>query len=88
MYTVVDVNKLQHIWHFCCVKYNNQYRYYGIVYNTEYDYVLISLMDNEFKVIDHYRYPKNHADLSQIFLNACKTYDTQVFPEIFAHTSA
>jgi hypothetical protein len=86
MYKIIEVKKLENVWYMYCIKYNSQYRYYGIVYNTEYDHYIISLMDGNFTVIDHFKEDKNFQSPSDILLNLCTKRDKFWYPELFVKT--
>lgn len=87
MYTIHIVNKSseENIWYLFCVKLNRNYRYYGMVYNTEYDNCIISLMDSNLKIIDHFKVNKDSSkDAKECFLNFCISYDKFWHPYLFA----
>lgn len=83
-YNVIEIQSRVNLWYFYCVKLNDGYRYYGIVYDSDKEDVLVSLMDHEYNVIDHFSKPKaNHSHPSELFLELCVDYDKFWFPELF-----
>lgn len=81
-YSILEVNHSAS-WRMYCVKLNNEYRYYGLIYHTEHDYYIISLMDNNLSVIDHYKTPKTTNNPEQCFLDFCISHDKFFYPELF-----
>lgn len=83
MYNVIEVKKVDTIWYMYCVKLNDQYRYYGLVYETAKDHWLVTLLDSDLTRIDHFRVDKTLESPAQIFLNLCMDYDEFYFPETY-----
>lgn len=87
MYQILTVNEspVENLWTLLCAKFKDSYRYYGLVYNTEYDYCVITLMDENFTIIDHFKQPKNNSqDAKECFLDFCISFDKFWHPELFA----
>ena len=65
---------------FLCVKYNNNYRYYGIIYSVSQGH-LISLIDKNQNILEHFTAP-NTKTAEQALLDICKEYDEFWYPEL------
>lgn len=84
MYSVLEVKKVDTLWYMYCVKTQEDvYRYYGIVYETNKDYWLVTLLDTDLKRIDHFEVVKTLESPAQVFLSLCMDYDEFYFPEAY-----
>lgn len=83
-YKVIEVEKRENLWYYLCVKLNDEYRYYGLVYDSETDIILVSLVDSDLKTIDHFiRSKGKFKNPLELFLDLCIAYDKFVYPELF-----
>jgi hypothetical protein len=85
MYSLSIVEQLDNKL-FLCVKYQNNYRYYGIIYSFPEGHI-ISLIDKNQNVLEHFRIP-NVKTAKQALLDICKEYDEFWYPELFGLTPA
>lgn len=85
MYSISVVEKVDNKL-FLCVKYNNRYRYYGIIYTIPDKGHLISLIDKNENVLEHFTAPYSKTQ-EQALLDICREYDEFWYPELFGTQS-
>ena len=79
MYSISVVEKTENK-SFLCVKYQNDYRYYGIIYSVPEGH-LISLIDKHENILEHFT-ASNTKTAEQALLDICKEYDGFWYPEL------
>lgn len=83
-YKVLEIESRPGLWYFFCVKLYDEYRYYGLVYDSETENCMVSLVDSDYHTIGNFKILKTkYKSPDELFLSICVDYDKFWYPELF-----